>query len=67
VLSPQVADYIEGDATMWEREPMEALAKGGHVAAYKHSGFWQPMDTVYEKTVLETLWRSGKAPWKVWE
>jgi glucose-1-phosphate cytidylyltransferase len=52
---------------MWEQEPMEALAKGGHVMAYKHSGFWQPMDTVYEKTVLETLWRSGKAPWKVWE
>jgi glucose-1-phosphate cytidylyltransferase len=67
VLSPQVCDYIEGDSSMWEREPMEALAKGGQVMAYRHSGFWQAMDTVYEKTVLETLWRSGKAPWKVWE
>jgi glucose-1-phosphate cytidylyltransferase len=67
VLSPRVFDYIQGDATMWEREPMEALAKGGQVAAYKHAGFFQAMDTVYDKTVLETLWRNGKAPWKVWE
>jgi glucose-1-phosphate cytidylyltransferase len=67
VLSPQVISYIKDDGTMWEREPMEALAKDGHVAAYKHFGFWQSMDTVHDKAVLEALWSSGQAPWKVWE
>jgi glucose-1-phosphate cytidylyltransferase len=66
VLEPQVFDYIEGDSTVWEREPMERLAHEGHLAAYRHSGFWQPMDTLRDKNLLEDLWRSGRAPWKVW-
>ncbi len=59
-------EYIEGDATVWEREPMERLAEDGMLAAYKHRGFWHPMDTLRDKMVLEELWTSGKAPWKVW-
>lgn len=66
VLSPAVLDLIEGDSTVWERDPMERLADAGELAAYKHSGFWQPMDTLREKNHLESLWESGKAPWKVW-
>ena len=66
VLSPKVIDYIEGDATLWEREPMEQLAREGQFAAYRHTGFWQPMDTLRDKNHLEELWRSGNAPWKVW-
>ena len=66
VLSPKVGDYIEGDDTVWEREPMERLADDGELSVYKHSGFWQPMDTLREKLLLEDLWNSGKAPWKVW-
>lgn len=66
VLEPGVMDYIEGDSTVWEREPMERLAHDGMVSAYRHYGFWQPMDTLRDKNVLEELWRSGKAPWKVW-
>jgi len=66
VLSPKVRTYLKDDATIWEREPMETIARGGNVAAYKHSGFWQCMDTVYDKTLLEALWKSGSAPWKVW-
>jgi glucose-1-phosphate cytidylyltransferase len=67
VLSPDVLNLIAGDSTLWEREPMEKLAASGELAAYKHPGFWQPMDTLREKNQLETLWESGKAPWKVWE
>ena len=66
VLEAGVMDYIEGDSTVWEREPMERLAHDGMVSAYRHYGFWQPMDTLRDKNVLEELWRSGKAPWKVW-
>ena len=67
VLSPDVIDYIDGDETIWEREPMERLAKEGEMAAFSHNGFWQPMDTLRDKVHLEELWDSGKAPWKVWE
>ncbi|MDH5526224.1 MAG: glucose-1-phosphate cytidylyltransferase [Nitrospirota bacterium] len=66
VLSPRVIDYIEGDATIWEREPMERLAKDGQLSAFRHNGFWQPMDTLRDKQLLEHLWETGKAPWKVW-
>ena len=66
VLSPLVLDYIEDDQTIWEREPLERLAQEGDLAAYQHSGFWQPMDTLRDKTYLEGLWQSGKAPWRVW-
>ena len=66
VLSPRVADYIDGDETAWEREPMERLAHDGELAAFLHHGFWHPMDTLRDKNYLEDLWRSGKAPWKVW-
>lgn len=66
VLSPKVADYIKGDDTVWEREPMENLAKEGQLHAYFHSGFWHPMDTLRDKLYLEELWNSGRAPWKVW-
>ena len=66
VLSPKVIDHIEGDATIWERDPMERLARDRQLAAYVHNGFWQPMDTLRDKNQLEALWQSGKAPWKVW-
>ncbi len=66
VLSPKVIDYIAADATIWEAEPMEALARDGQFAAYRHDGFWQPMDTLRDKQLLEELWRSGRAPWKTW-
>jgi glucose-1-phosphate cytidylyltransferase len=66
VLSPEVLDLIEGDSTIWEREPLEALAHQGQLAAYQHGGFWQPMDTLRDKVHLEELWSTGKAPWKVW-
>lgn len=66
VLEPQVMDYITGDSTIWEREPMEKLAHDGQMAAFRHYGFWQPMDTLRDKNVLEELWQSGEAPWKVW-
>jgi glucose-1-phosphate cytidylyltransferase len=67
VLSPKVLERISGDQTVWEREPMEALAEEGEFSAYFHKGFWQPMDTLRDKTHLEELWLSGRAPWKVWE
>ena len=63
VLEPGVIDYIEGDDTTWEREPLEALARDGELSAYRHTGFWQPMDTLRDKVVLEEIWQSGKAPW----
>lgn len=66
VLSPKVIDYIENDASIWEREPLERLAAEGQLMAHKHHGFWQPMDTLRDKHHLETLWESGKAPWKTW-
>jgi len=66
VLSPRVLDYIDGDDTLWEREPMERLAAEGQMTAYRHSGFWQPMDTLRDKNHLEELWAGGKAPWKKW-
>ncbi len=66
VLSPRALDYIDGDATLWEREPMETLAREGNLAAFRHEGFWQPMDTMRDKILLEELWKSGKAPWKIW-
>ena len=67
VLSPQVIDRIAGDATSWEDEPLSGLARDGQLSAFKHGGFWQPMDTLREKVHLNELWNAGKAPWKVWE
>jgi len=66
VLSPSVIDYIKDDATVWEREPMEGLARDRMLSAHFHRGFWQPMDTLREKQQLEAAWATGKAPWKVW-
>jgi glucose-1-phosphate cytidylyltransferase len=66
VLEPAVFDLIEGDATVWERDPLERLAKRGELFAYKHDGFWQPMDHLRDKNVLEEMWAAGRAPWKVW-
>ena len=66
VLEPEVFDYIEGDNTQWEKSPLENLAKDGQLMAYRYSGYWQCMDTVRDKKSLESLWESGKAPWKVW-
>ena len=66
VLEPDVMRYIENDNTIWEREPLEALARDGQLSAYTHDGFWQPMDTLRDKIKLEELWQSGHAPWKVW-
>ncbi len=66
VLSPKVLDLIEGDATTWEQQPMHRLAEMGQLNAYLHEGFWQCMDTIRDKAVLESLWESGSAPWKVW-
>jgi glucose-1-phosphate cytidylyltransferase len=66
VLSPRILSSIRDDSTVWEREPMEELAASGQLAAYRHEGFWQPMDTLREKNYLEQLWTSGEAPWKVW-
>ena len=66
VLEPEVLELIDGDATAWEREPLERLARAGQLSAYKHDGFWQPMDTLCDRTYLENLWQSGDAPWKVW-
>lgn len=66
VLSPKVGDYIEGDHTVWEREPIEQLASDGQLSVYFHEGFWHPMDTLRDKRYLEELWVSGHPPWKVW-
>jgi glucose-1-phosphate cytidylyltransferase len=66
VLEPGVFDYIDGDDTQWEREPLERLAKDEQLMAYQHTSFWQCMDTLRDKVLLEELWQSGNAPWKIW-
>jgi glucose-1-phosphate cytidylyltransferase len=67
VVEPSALDRVSNDATVWEAEPLQSLARDGKLAAYKHAGFWQPMDTLRDKNHLEELWASGKAPWKVWK
>lgn len=67
ILDPKVVDYINGDDTVFEREPLEKLSKEGELMAYKHPGFWQCMDTLRDKQVLESIWDSNKAPWKNWD
>ncbi|MFN8790914.1 MAG: glucose-1-phosphate cytidylyltransferase [Bdellovibrionales bacterium] len=67
VLSKKVIDFIEGDDTVWEKSPLENLARNHQLSAYKHTGFWQPMDTMRDKVYLEELWQKGKAPWQVWK
>jgi glucose-1-phosphate cytidylyltransferase len=67
VLEPGIFDYIEGDDTQWERGPLERLAMDGQLMAYKHTSFWQCMDTLREKHILEMLWQSGNAPWEIWK
>lgn len=67
VLNPEIFNYIEGDSTVFEQDPIKNLARDGELMAYKHKGFWQCMDTLREKQKLESLWNSGKAPWKIWE
>ena len=66
VLEPEVIDRIEGDATVWEQDPLRSLAADGQLTAYHHTGFWQPMDTLRDRVHLEELWAEAKAPWKVW-
>ncbi len=66
VLEPDIFELIAGDSTIWEREPMEALAKNGQLSAWFHRGFWRPMDTLRDKMALEKMWQEGSAPWKVW-
>ena len=66
VLSPKVFDYIEGDETIWEREPLETLSQKGELSAYRHHGYWQSMDSLRDKEMLNALWASGVAPWKMW-
>ncbi|MFD2784678.1 glucose-1-phosphate cytidylyltransferase [Hymenobacter rubripertinctus] len=67
VLEPAVLDYIADDDTVWEKAPLERLAAEGHLAAFRHTGFWQPMDTLRDKNMLEELWQQGRARWKVWD
>jgi glucose-1-phosphate cytidylyltransferase len=66
VLEPSIFDYIDGDSTVFEREPLEILSRNEKLSAYQHRGFWMPMDTLRDKNVLEEMWDSGKPPWKVW-
>lgn len=66
VLDHTVLDYVRDDSTIWEREPLERLARDGQLSAYRHNGFWQPMDTLRDRNYLEELWHKGEAPWKVW-
>ena len=66
VLEPAAIGYIEGDNSIWEREPIERLVRDGQLSAFRHDGFWQPMDTLRDKTILDQMWEAGKAPWKVW-
>ena len=67
VLNSKVLDDIDGDETVWEKKPLERLSSDNNLMAYKHDGFWQPMDTLREKFLLEDLWNKNKAPWKVWQ
>jgi glucose-1-phosphate cytidylyltransferase len=67
VLSPEALGYIEGDQTIWESEAVRRLAGDGKLSAYMHQGFWHPMDTLRDKVLLEELWQTGHAPWKVWK
>jgi glucose-1-phosphate cytidylyltransferase len=67
VLEPGVYDYIDGDDTQWEREPLERLARDGQLMAYRHGSFWQCMDTLRDKVLLNGLWERGDAPWRIWE
>ena len=67
VLSPKVGAYLDGDKTIWERDPLRGLAADGELQAFSHNGFWQPMDTIRERQELEAHWASGKAPWKIWD
>jgi glucose-1-phosphate cytidylyltransferase len=67
ILSPKVLGFIDGDQTSWEGDPLTSLAQKGEIMAFEHQGFWQPMDTMREKNLLEELWASGKAPWKNWQ
>lgn len=67
VLSPKVLDLLDDDADVWEQRPLETLAQTGQLKAYRHTGFWQPMDTLRDKVLLEDLWQSGQAPWKTWK
>lgn len=66
VLEPEAIDFVEDDGTVWEQEPLRELAHRGELNAFKHTGFWQPMDTLRDKNLLDELWASGRAPWKVW-
>jgi len=66
VLEPSIFDYIDDDTTIWEQEPLQNLTKEGQVSAFKHHGFYQPMDTIYERKILENMWSSGNAKWKIW-
>ncbi len=66
VLEPQVLDYIDDESMVWEREPLENLSRDGQLSAFRHTGFWQPMDTLRDRNVLEELWQKGEAPWYVW-
>jgi glucose-1-phosphate cytidylyltransferase len=66
VLEPDIFDYIKDDSTIWEKEPLQKLANENQLSVFKHTGFWQPMDTMREKNYLEELWKSDKAPWKIW-
>jgi glucose-1-phosphate cytidylyltransferase len=66
VLSPKCIEFIDGDETPWEHKPLNTLANMGELVAFEHNDFWQPMDTLREKNLLEDLWNTGKAPWKIW-
>ncbi|MBV9212187.1 MAG: glucose-1-phosphate cytidylyltransferase, partial [Actinobacteria bacterium] len=65
--SPRVGEYIDGDQTVWEEDPVERLARDGELRAFKHAGFWRAMDTLRDRNHLEELWRSGNAPWRTWD
>ena len=66
VCEPQVFDYIDSDDTVWESEPMEHLSRDGQLSAFRHDGFWQSMDTLRDRLLLEQLWNEGSPPWKIW-
>ena len=67
MLDPRIGDYLDGDTTVWEQEPVRKLAADGELACYRHDGFWQPMDTLRDRTSLEELWSSGSPPWRIWD